>query len=330
MKRVFLTGVSGLVGSFLLRQLYAEGFHIQALVRKNSQKQLFADLPDQSRLTWIEGDLSDVSLLAQSVSGCDWVVHSAALVSFAPRDRQAMFEVNVQGTANLVNVCLEQPSLQKFCFVSSVAALGPPPENAHLIDEQNKWDDNQPASAYAQSKYLAELEVWRASAEGLPVVIVNPAFVIGPGDWSRSSTQVFSYVRRFGTFYTDGYINYVDVRDVARLTYLLLMEPGLVAERFILCAGQVSYFELFSAIAQHYGQRTPSIRIPTFVLQTLAPFSQFWAWLTGNKPLISQEMAAIAQKASGFSNQKITKQYPANFIDWQDSVAWTCQNLMKK
>ncbi len=197
---IFITGSNGLIGSFVIRQFIEQGYAVRALRRVNSDLSLLADITH--RIQWVEGDLLDPLLLHQTIQPGDIVIHAAAIVSFSAREYEKMRKVNVEGTANVVNVCLQR-GVKKFCFVSSIAALGRE-NHFHSIDESTKWEDSELNTVYAQSKYLAELEVWRGEAEGLPAVIVNPSVVLGPGDWRRSSTQLFKYAWDEHWFYPAG------------------------------------------------------------------------------------------------------------------------------
>ncbi|MFC0183961.1 SDR family oxidoreductase [Pseudarcicella hirudinis] len=200
--------------------------------RPESDLSLLKGLEDQ--ITWFEGDILDVLSLEEAISKADYVVHTAAMVSFAPKDRNKMLRINVEGTANVVNMCLLY-KVKKLCFVSSVAAIGRKFSNgasdtSNLIDEKAQWEESPLNSNYAKSKYQAELEVWRGVAEGLDAVVVNPSIILGEADWYKSSTQLFKYVYDENKYYTGGTINYVDVQDVAEIIYKLL-HSDIVNER---------------------------------------------------------------------------------------------------
>lgn len=234
-----MTGASGFAGSRIAQRLLRAGIPVTALYRGNHGL-LSESLPG---LTWVKGDLSDVPLLADLVADADWVIHAAALVSFAPSDRRELFKVNVQGTADIVNVCLEA-SVQRFCFVSSVAALG---GTGELIDEEAKWDDASRHSDYALSKHLAEREVWRGIAEGLPAFIVNPSVILGKTK-PESPLGRLLQIAVASPFCPPGIINLVDADDVAEGIFRLLRHH-VTAERFICNAGAISYCSFFKQAA---------------------------------------------------------------------------------
>ncbi|MBY0424921.1 MAG: SDR family NAD(P)-dependent oxidoreductase, partial [Cytophagales bacterium] len=178
MSIVFITGATGLVGSFLAKKFLDNGYQVRALKRKESNISLVEAFYD--KIEWIIGDLLDAESLETGIKGADIVIHAAAIVSFNPRDKEKMFQNNINGTANMVNLAIKLKT-PRFCHVSSIASLGRNEEIA-TIDENTKWKDSELNSNYAISKYLGELEVWRGIEEGLNAVIVNPSTVLGPGD----------------------------------------------------------------------------------------------------------------------------------------------------
>jgi dihydroflavonol-4-reductase len=322
---ILVTGANGLVGSFIIRQLLSEGLAIQALVRKDSDLSLLEDILPQ--LTLVEGDIMDSPLLQKIFKGIDTVIHAAAIVSFIPREEDKMLKVNVEGTANVVDACL-QAGVKKLCHISSVAALGRK-KDVTEIDETSTWEASEHNSAYARTKYLAELEVWRGIAEGLQAVILNPSVVLGPGDWNKSSVKLFRYVWNENLFYTSGSINWVDVRDVARAVSIVV-SSSVSAERFILSAGAIQYKDFFGKIANAWGRRNPPVRI-TPVLAALAwRVEKVKSLLTGKAPLVTRETALVSQKNYIFKNTKIQNILDFAFTPLNDTIEWTCTSLATK
>lgn len=216
---IFVTGANGLVGSFIVRQLLDKGESVRALKRETSDLSLIQAFEKQ--IEWIEGDLLDYDILNEALKDVDYVIHTAAIVSFDPNDFQDLYITNVEGTANLVNACLAN-SIKKICHLSSIAAIGKNNKEAK-ISELTKWENSEQNSHYAKSKYLAELEVWRGIEEGLNAVIVNPTIILGPGDWEKSSAKLFKQVWKHSSFYPNGFFHYVDVRDVSTICILSLI-----------------------------------------------------------------------------------------------------------
>ncbi|GAA4445909.1 NAD-dependent epimerase/dehydratase family protein [Nibrella saemangeumensis] len=304
---VFITGATGFIGSHIARRYLAAGRAVEALYRPASGYGLLTDVAD--RITWHEGDITDIPSLQAAIRPGMAVIHAAAIVSFVPKDRPRMEKINVEGTANVVNVCL-QAGIRKLGYISSVAALGRPspkgiiPGQSIVINENQKWEESPHNSFYAQTKYRAELEVWRGVAEGLNVVMVNPSVVLGEGDWTRSSVQLFKYVYDEKPFYTDGTINFVDVKDVADAVYEL-MQTEIVNGRFILNAGTLPYKELLEQMATAMGKRPPRVRVSPAVANILWRLEAVRSWFTGKPPLITKETARSASQSYRFDNRKL-------------------------
>lgn len=329
--KILVTGATGLVGGAIVRQLLAEGHQVMGLCRSKSNQPDF--MPQKGRFTWVEGDVLDVVGLQQIVSdGIEQVVHAAAVVSFTPRDHAQMMSVNVEGTANVVNVCLAA-RVQKLCHISSVAAIGRPAPKygekaAGAITEAYRWEESPLNSAYAKSKYLAELEVWRGVAEGLTTVILNPSVVLGEGDWTRSSTQLFRYVYDQKPFYTDGWINYVDVQDVAEVAVRLLASP-IHSERFILNAGTIPYQTLFEEIAKGFRKKPPTWRLSPPLIGLLWRLEAIRSSLTGSRPLITRETALSASHHFRYPSDKLLSSLDFRYRPLDQTIRRVCESLEK-
>ncbi|WP_373513534.1 NAD-dependent epimerase/dehydratase family protein [Persicitalea sp.] len=328
--RILITGTTGLVGSATARRFLTAGHEVTALHRANSDRSLLRDL--EGRIEWREGDILDVLSLETAIVDVDYVIHAAAVVSFVPRDEAAMYKVNIEGTANVVNACLKK-DIQKLCHVSSVAALGRPDprlignDAPIVIDETQRWTDSPNNSAYAKTKYLAELEVWRGIAEGLSAVVVNPSLILGEGDWQKSSTQLFRYVYDGMPFYTEGTVNYVDVQDVAEAVYQLTLSE-LVNERFILSAGTASYQQLFAKIAEGFGKKAPHIKVGSWLSGVIWRVEALRSWLTGSRPLITRDTARSAAHRFEYSNVKIEKALSFDFQPLDKTVKRVCKSFL--
>ena len=329
---ILITGATGLVGSAVARRCLADNHSVSALYRAGSDRSLLEDIG--FKINWIEGDILDINSLETAVEGIDFVIHAAAIVSFVPRDRDVMYKVNREGTANVVNVCLKS-DIQKLCYISSIAALGRPdprkiiPGQDTILDESQRWEDSPENSEYAKSKYLAELEVWRGIAEGLNAVIVNPTLVLGEGDWSKSSTQIFKYVYKQKPFYTTGIANYVDVIDVAEVVYQLLLSD-ISGERFLLNGGSISYRNLFNAIADAMHKRRPSFLVGSGLSSVIWRIEKLRTWLLGTKPLITKETAQSGARRIRYDNSKIKNALRFNFQPLEKTVARVSESLMSK
>ncbi len=329
---ILITGATGLVGSAVARRFLTENHTVYALFRPGSDRSLLKGA--EASIHWIEGDILDTSSLEKALKGIDFVIHSAAVVSFVPRDRDMMYKVNREGTANVVNACLKS-DIKKFCHVSSIAALGRPdprkvvPGVDTVLDETQRWEDSPENSEYAKSKYLAELEVWRGVAEGLNAVIVNPTLILGEGDWDKSSTQIFRYVYREKPFYTEGMANYVDVLDVAEIIFQLLFSD-ISGERFLLNADSISYQNLFNTIADAMQKKRPSLRVGSGLAGVIWRIEAVRTWLMGTKPLITKETAQSAARRIKYDNRKIKNALRFNFQPLEKTVTRVSESLMSK
>jgi len=326
---ILVTGANGLIGSAIVRRLLASGHKVKALKRTNSDLRLLQDI--QSQIEWVEGDVLDLLSLERACEGVTYIIHTAAVVSFLPKDRNQMFEINVGGTANVVNIALNA-KVQKLAFVSSVAALGRPdplmidPHIPTIINENQKWEESPLNSHYGKSKYLAELEVWRGVAEGLSAVIVNPGMVLGEGDWHRSSTQLFKYVYDEKKYYTEGFVNYVDVQDVADIMVKLLFST-IENERFVLSAGHTTYKDLFTKMAKGLGKNPPSKLISPFLTEIIWRMEAVRSWLTGSKPLITKETAKTSRTKIIYDGQKIKEALHIQYKPLDKTIGRVCEVL---
>ncbi|GAB3954594.1 SDR family oxidoreductase [Spirosoma harenae] len=306
-KYVFITGATGFIGSHITRRYLADGYSVSVMYRPTSGYGMLADVAEQ--ITWHEGDVLDIPSLEAAIRPDIDVIHAAAIVSFVPKDRDRMEHINVEGTANVVNVCLKA-GVRKLGYVSSVAAIGRPVMHTGkdnepiIIDEQQKWEDSPNNSVYAKTKYRAELEVWRGVAEGLNAVMVNPSVVLGTGDWNRSSLQLIKYAYDEKPFYPAGLINYVDVLDVTDVL-VKLMQSTVTAERYILNAGTIPYRSLLEQVAGVLNKRPPTMRVPPALTRLLWPLEAVRARLTGKAPLITRETARSASSLYQYDGQKI-------------------------
>ncbi|MBC6990940.1 NAD-dependent epimerase/dehydratase family protein [Hymenobacter sp. BT491] len=325
---IFVTGGSGLVGSFLIPALIARGHQVRALYRKT-----IPQLENTGEIEWLEGDIRDTGLLRTALQNVTHVFHCAGLVSYAPQDEEALQQVNVEGTATIVDACLEHPGV-RLCHVSSVAALGgaQTPESVagqkvKVLDENAKWDLGAEHPAYATSKYLGELEVWRGISEGLSAVMVNPSVILGPADWDRSSTRLFRYAYNEHAFYTPGFVNAVDVRDVVDAMLRLTFDTAISGERFILSAEVISLWELLGQAAACFGKKPPTTSVPNWAAEIIWRLEHARAMLTGARPLITKDTARAGRRAVEYRADKVQQAIDFRFRPLSETIKWCCAHL---
>lgn len=327
---ILVTGSTGLLGSHVVCELLANGHRVRALYRNAARKRIIEEVvrfyyPQEAdrllgEIEWVEGDILDLISLTDALSGCDKVVHCAALVSFHRRDFMRLFEQNRQGTANVVNVALEL-GVKQLIHVSSTAAIG---GDSDLQDgirrESNHWNANESVSGYSLSKHSAEKEVWRGMEEGLPVVIVNPSVMFGPGNWEESSLKIMRTLKNGLKYYTPGGNAFVDVRDVA-LVIRRLMEEEVVGERFLVTGQNLLFKELFDKICKELKVKAPYKVAGPFLTGLAWRLSGIVARIKGKRPTITKESAESSQKIRVYSNEKILKQLPGfTFRSIEDTI----------
>lgn len=312
-----VTGATGLLGSHLLCHLARNGETIIALKREKSRVEetmalfsCYLDAPGKamSRVTWVVGDVLDGESVAACVEKVDVIYHCAAMVSFNGSDREALLTTNIRGTENICRLCLERGI--RLCFVSSIAALGDAPDERVVIDEATPEIPGSVHSLYSGSKGEAEKMVWKYIREGLDAVIVNPAIILGAGLRGRSSARLLEQARKGMPFYTEGVNGYVDVRDVCELMIRLAGDRDVRGERFVLCGGNYSYKELFTAVARVAGKRPPCLRMSPWMTGLAWRLLAFIALFTGNKPAFTRETARSSQHKSRYSSEKVLSLFP--------------------
>ncbi len=323
---ILVTGGTGLVGSYLLYELTRKGHKVKALLRPGNKPyqthKLFNCFSSENehlinQVEWVEGDVLDPFSLNQAMQGVDYVYHCAAVISFNPRELKQMIAVNVEGTANVVNACLEN-GIKKLCHVSSIASLGQA-EKGEMIDENAKWKTSRTNSGYAISKYGGEREVWRGIEEGLNAVIVNPSIIVGAGCHPKATNQLFHSIKNFIPFYTAGINGYVDVRDVVN-AMILLMESTITGERFVLNSENLSLGEFFTIAADILGKPHPRIALNGKLLGVIAWLDEMRGRLTASRPLLTRENVRAALAKSYYSADKFKSAFEFTFIPIHSSL----------
>lgn len=333
---ILVTGGTGLVGSHLLYHLSLKDEPIIAIYRTERKIALvknvfsfYTDTPDSlfSKIKWIQADITDTpSLETVFENQITTVYHCAALVSFNPKDYYSMRKINIEGTANLVNFSIDY-NVNKFCFVSSIAAVGDA-INGKPVDEENDWTDNGDKHGYAITKYGAEMEVWRGSQEGLEVVIVNPGVILGSGFFKEGSGKIFSQVYNGFKFYTEGVTGFVAVKDVVK-AMISLVSSEIKNERFILVADNVSFKELFFTIADTFKVKRPNIKIGRLVTSIFWRIDWILTKLTGKTPLLTKNSAKSSHNKEIYNASKIKEVTTFKFEEIAVTIADVCKDFKK-
>ena len=294
--RLLLTGATGLLGAYLARAL-ATDYDVRATRRPTSDTAALADVPE---LEWAEGELDDPAFLRDALRDVGAVVHAAGLVSYDPRDVRALRHVNVELTAALANAALDG-GVSHLLHVSSIAAISPPQRTVLVREDQLTFHPHADTSAYARSKYAGEREVWRAAEEGLGVTILNPSVVLGVGDWTRSSGQLFGWVARGRRYYPTGGTGYVDARDVAAFAKTCLA-AGPAQRRYIVSAENWRFGRFFRAVAEAVDAPAPAAAAKPWQAEAAWRGARARSLLTGAAPLLTKESARRSMRVIAYDN----------------------------
>lgn len=320
--KVLVTGGTGFLGAYILKNLIEKGFTVRA-TRRSAALPFFIPSGILEKVEWVDADVLDVVSLEDALEGVWAVIHAAAIVSFDRKDRDKMYQVNVEGTANVVN-CAVESGVKRLIHVSSVAALGRTTRK-EMVTEEKKWEDNSSNTHYAISKHHAEMHVYRGFAEGLEGVVINPSTILGYGNWHQSSCAIFKNAYKGFNWYTKGVNGFVGVEDVAEATVQLL-ESDISQERYILNAENWPFQKLFNTIADNFGKPRPA-REATKAMGELAwRMESMKAMLTGSKPLLTRETAKVAQSQTSFDNSALCAALPGfSFTPLETVIANSCE-----
>lgn len=318
---ILVTGGTGFLGAYIIKNLIERGHTIRA-IRRSTKLPFFIDAAILSKVEWVEGDVLDVVALSEAMQGIDAVIHSAAVVSFAKHNRKEMYNVNIEGTANVVNAALEA-GVKRILHVSSIAALGRTTKRS-TVTEEKEWEENKANTHYAITKRHAEMQVWRGFAEGLEGAIINPSTILGFGNWNESSCAVFKNSYKGFPWYTKGINGFVGVEDVAEAAVQLLLS-GINEKRFIVTAENRSFQSIFNTIADGFGKKRPDRYAGPGMSEIAWRLESLKSFLTGSKPLLSKETAKVAHSQTSFSNSALLNALPDfSFTPLDDVIKAAC------
>ena len=330
---ILVTGATGILGRVIVLELLKQGKKVRATKRKSSNIndvkhsfQFYTENPEEffNKIEWIDVDFDDIDSLKTALINVEEVYHCAAKVSFHPDDRKEMYHSNIVGTRNLLFAC-ENSSVKKFCFVSSVAVLDGTDENGKVTEDSN-FNPKLHHSKYAKSKHFSEMEVWRASAEGLKTVIINPGVIIGSGNWQSSSGEIFGTFEKF-PYAMSGSSNYVDVRDVANIA-IALMERNIFGERFLIISENKKLVEVANLIRQQLGKSQAKV-LPKWILNVGYVFNLLLGWLIPPLRLLNRINIQAVTSHHLLSNNKIKDRLDYQFIPITESIDFHLKNYIK-
>ena len=330
---ILVTGATGILGRVIVLELLKRGKTVRAAKRKSSNLEevkdsfrFYTENPTEffNKIEWVNVDFEDIHSLQNALNGVEEVYHCAAKVSFHPKDKRKMYKTNIEGTKQLLYAS-ENSSVKKFLFVSSIAVLDGFNENGEL-DESSDFNPKVDHSSYAISKHFSEMEVWRASAEGLNVAIVNPGLIIGSGNWKESSGTIFMEFDKNNYTFSGG-TSYVDVRDVAKIS-IELMEKNAFGERFILVSENAKYEEVGNFIRQKLG-KSPLKMLPQSVLKIGYYLNILFGWLISPLRMANKVNVQSVTEFNKISNKKIKEKLNYEFITVEESLAFHLENYKK-
>ena len=297
--KTLVTGATGFIGSSVVRELLKDGAEVRVLVRKDSDSRNIDGLDVEKAY----GDIRDSESVKSALKGCDTLYQTAALYAFWAPDSKVFYDINVEGTKAVLNAALEQ-EVEKVVYTSTIGAIG-----AHGADtpanedaEFNLW---KTGDHYCRSKYLGEVEALKICKQGLPLVVVNPAMVIGVRDIkpTPSGKMILDVLNKKMPGYIDAGVNFVDVEDVAR-GHILAAQKGRIGERYILGNENLPLRDYFKLIGEVSGVEPPKFKIPYSLAITMAYMYQFVATITKKPPLITAPGVRIASKSAYFDVSK--------------------------
>ncbi|MCJ8497104.1 NAD-dependent epimerase/dehydratase family protein [Chryseobacterium salipaludis] len=329
---VLVTGATGLLGRVLVLDLLKQGRTVRATKRHTSNLddvrksfRFYTNQPDFyfNQIEWVEVDFEDQDRLQEVLQGVTEVYHTAAFVSFHPKYKRLMYRSNIQGTRNLLYAC-EQSTVQKFCFISSMSVLDGANEQGFITEDSN-YNPKEAHSAYASSKHFSEMEVWRASAEGMQTVIVNPGVIIGSGNWQSSSGTLFDRLRKM-PLVPPGSVTYVDVRDVSRIC-IELMNQNDSGERYILVSETVPFPEVAALVRTCIGKKPAGI-LPKWVLYAGYILNLLLGWLIPALRMLNKVNLESITGTRIVSNVKIRERLNTSFIPVRESLEFHLNNYL--
>lgn len=329
---VLVTGATGILGRVIVLDLLKRGKSVRATKRSSSNidevrasYRFYTDQPDDlfNKIEWIDVDFKDLESIENALAEVTEVYHCAGKVSFHPDDRRTMYHTNIEGTRQLLFAC-ENSSVKKFCFVSSTAVLDGVDDKGEVTEDSN-YNSKLAHSSYAKSKHFSEMEVWRASAEGLNTVIINPGVIIGSGNWQSSSGEMFNAFSKF-PYAMSGSTAYVDVRDVSEIA-ISLMENNIFGERYIIISETKKILEVANFVREKLGKSKAKV-ISKVILNIGYAVNVLFGWLFPKLRIMSKVNLEAVTSHHIISNKKIRQELDYQFIPVFESLDFHLKNYI--
>lgn len=304
MNKILVTGATGFIGSRLVKKLVATNDHVFVLVRKSSDLSALSSVRDKIELVY--GDITDLASVESAVKGMDYVYHTAGLTYMGDKRKEQLYRINVAGTRNILQSALAA-GVKRVIHVSSITAVGIAYDKKP-VDEKVTWNFEAIRLEYARTKHLAELEVATAVKQGLDCVIVNPAFVFGPGDLNFNAGRMIKDVyNRLLPFYPLGGICIIDV-DIVAETIMAAMEKGRTGERYIIGGENITYKQLVDTISKVTGAPKVLLPLPFWLGKMLKSFIDHYKIRNRISKLFNLTMFSVASEFLYFDSSKAIRE----------------------
>ncbi|EXB50009.1 Putative dihydroflavonol-4-reductase [Morus notabilis] len=311
MKKILVTGASGYLGGRLCLALLRNGHSVRALVRPTSDLSFLpprsADGSDDAALEIVYGDVTDYSSLSLAFSGCHVIFHAAALVETWLPDSSKFFSVNVGGLENVLRAVRETKTIEKVVYTSSFFALGP--TDGSVADETQVHQEEFFCTEYERSKVAADKIALRAATEGLPVVVVYPGVIYGPGKVTAGNIVARLIIERFNGR-LPGYIgrgldkySFCHIDDVVE-GHIAAMNKGQAGERYLLTGENASFKHVFDIAAIITETKRPAFNIPLWLIEAYGWVSVIFSRIFGKLPLISPPTVYVLRHQWAYSCEK--------------------------
>ena len=325
----FVTGATGLIGSHLVLRLAEEGMPVSALFRNENGKsevfnlfQFYGKENLFSQVQWVKGDVEDADDMFDLTEGMHTVFHCAAIVSYHRKDATRMLEVNINGTKNVVNACIEN-EVKHLIHVSSISALGD--SKGEVIDEETPRDFNDYHSNYSKGKYLSEQEVWRGIQEGLNATILNPGVIFGPNNCTRSSGTMIARIEKGLPALPAGGSGIVSVLDVVEVM-IRAAKQAPTNERYILCAENIRMSELFTKIADALHVKIGKTIAKKWQIKLVFYMEALVEIFTGKRATITREIIRNYDEVKQFDGSKAARAFGFEYRNTFSSIEDTIRN----
>lgn len=302
MKKVFVTGADGLLGSNLVRELLNRGYKVRAFMQKARKTNTLEGLSIEQ----FEGDLLNKESIVEGMQGCHYVIHAAASTSIWPTRNQLVRKINIEGTLHVAESALAH-SVERMVYVGTANSYG-------FGSKETPGHEQKPYSAdkykldYMDSKYEAHQLVLQFIEKGLNAIVVNPTFMIGPFDSGPSSgAMIVAICKKKIRGYTSGGRNYICVRDAA-IGIANGLTMGRTGEGYILGNANLTYQEIFSKIATVAAVKPPGLSVPSWAVLMAGHLASLKSTVSKKPPMLSSNMAKIAVDKHYFSAKKAVEE----------------------